>query len=136
MARQIQSDKWVVMEGLNNSGKRMIVSARRPLRWIDHPLFDLHTAVHLPYEDKRDDGLPAIASLDALRRIEDDILTAVGIRGLLVAHETAAGVRTLHYYSDAEDQNGRDAIDIAAHAAGGTTQHDIDPGWTQVRQFS
>jgi hypothetical protein len=136
LAARNQSDKWVVMEGVNSRGQRMIVSARRPLRWIDHPLFDLHTEVHLPYEDKRDDGLPATASLDDLRRIEDDISTAVGIRGLLVAHETAAGVRTLHYYSDSEDQNGRDAIDIAAHAAGGTTQHDIDPGWTQVRQFS
>ena len=136
MATQIQSDKWAVMVGQNSSGERMIVSARRPLRWIDHPLFDLHTEIHLAYEDKRDDGLPATASLEALRGIEDDVSTAVGIRGLLVAHETAAGVRTLHFYSDSEDQNGRDAIDIAAHAAGGTTQHNIDPGWTQVRQFS
>lgn len=136
LAARNQPDKWAVMEGRNSSGQRMIISARRPLRWIDHPLFDLHTGVHLPYEDKRGDGLPAGASLDALRRIEDDITTALGIRGILVAHETAAGARTLHYYSDSEDQNGRGAIDMAAHAAGGTTQHNADPGWTQVRQFS
>lgn len=133
---QQQSDIWVVMEGRNTSGERLIVSALRPLRWIDHPLFDLLSAVQLPYLNKRDDGLPTAASLDALRRIEDDISAALGIRGLLVAHETAGGVRTLYYYSDSEDQNGRDVIDIAAHIAGGTTQHSVDPGWTQVRPFS
>ncbi|MHC6221740.1 DUF695 domain-containing protein [Arthrobacter sp. MMS24-S77] len=136
MAAQSQPDKWVLMEGMTSGGERIVVSARRPLRWIDYPIFDLHTEVRLAYEDKRDDGLPTADSLDVLRGIEDDISGALGVRGILVAHETAAGERLLHYYSDSEDQNGRDAIQTAASVVGGVTRHDTDPGWKQVRRFA
>jgi hypothetical protein len=136
MAAQAQPEKWVLMEGKTRRGERIVVSARRPLRWIDHPIFDLHTEVRIAYKDKRDDGLPTVASLDLLRGIEDDISAALGIRGILVAHETAAGTRLLHYYSDSEDQNGRDAIETAARLVGAATRHDADPGWKQVRQFA
>jgi hypothetical protein len=136
MAARAQPETWVVMEGTTRGGDRIIVSARRPLRWIDHPVFDLHSEVRLAYEDKRDDGLPTGASLDLLRGIEDDISTALGIRGILVAHETAVGTRQLHYYSDSEDQNGRDAIETAARVVGGVTRHNPDPGWKRVSQFA
>lgn len=136
MAAQAQADKWVLMEGMTHGGERVIVSARRPLRWIDYPLFDLHTEIRIPYDDKRDDGLPTVDSLDSLRGIEDDISAALGARGIMVAHETAAGARLLHYYSDSEDQNGRDAIETAARVAGGATRHDPDPGWKHVRRFA
>ena len=124
------------LEGSTRNGKRSIVTARRPLRWIDYPVFDLHSQIWLAFEDKRGDGLPTARSLDLLREIEDDISAALGFRGILVAHETAAGTRVLHYYSDSEDQNGRDALETTARAAGGTTRHASDPGWSRVRQFS
>ena len=108
MAAQARPERWVLMEGTTRGGERIVVSARRPLQWLDHPIFDLHTEVRLAYEDKREDGLPTVASLDLLRGIEDDISAALGIRGILVAHETVAGTRLLHYYSGSEDQNGRD----------------------------
>lgn len=114
----------------------MLVNSRRPLRWIDHPLLDLHTQVRVTYEDQREDGLPTQEALDRLRAIEDDVTAALGTRGILVAHETAAGARLLHYYSDSDDQNGRDAIETAARSAGAATRHVPDPGWTRVRQFS
>lgn len=136
MAAQAQTDKWVLMEGTTDSGERILVNARRPLRWIDYPIFDLHTEVRLTYDDQRDDGLPTLESLNLLRGIEDDISAALGTRGILVAHETAAGTRLLHYYSDSEDQNGRDAIETAVRVAGGAARHDPDPGWNQVRRFS
>ena len=136
MAAQARPEKWVLMAGTTRGGVRIVVRARRPLHWLDHPIFDLHTEVRLAYEDKREDGLPTVASLDLLRGIEDDISAALGIRGILVAHETVAGTRLLHYYSDSEDQNGRDTIETAARAAGGVTRHDADPGWKQVRQFN
>ena len=136
MAAQARHEKWVLMAGTTRGGERIVVSARRPLHWLDHPIFDLHTEVRLAYEDKREDGLPTVASLDLLRGIEDDISAALGIRGILVAHETVAGTRLLHYYSDSEDQNGRDTIETAARVAGGVTRHDADPGWKQVRQFT
>ncbi|MFP3462051.1 DUF695 domain-containing protein [Arthrobacter globiformis] len=136
MAAQSQPDRWALLEGATRNGKRSIVTARRPLRWIDYPIFDLHTEVWLAYKDKRDDGLPTSASLDVLREIEDDISAALGFRGILVAHETAAGKRVLHYYSDSEDRNGRDALETAAHKAGGSSKHASDPGWKRVRHFS
>ena len=136
MEAQAQANNWVLMEGATPEDERIVVSARRPLRWIDYPVFDLHTEVRLGYDDKRGDGLPTSDSLNLLRGIEDDISAALGTRGILVAHETATGMRLLHYYSDSDDQNGRDAIETAARAAGGTTRHKLDPGWKQVRQFS
>ncbi|MET3932886.1 DUF695 domain-containing protein [Arthrobacter sp. OAP107] len=136
MAAQSQPDRWALLEGSTRNGKRSIVTARRPLRWIDYPVFDLHSQIWLAFEDERGDGLPTARSLDLLREIEDDISAALGFRGILVAHETAAGTRVLHYYSDSEDQNGRDALETTARAAGGTTRHASDPGWSRVRQFS
>jgi len=136
MDAQSQPDRWSLLEGSTRHGKRSIVTARRPLRWIDYPIFDLHTEVWLAFRDKRDDGLPTSRSLDLLREIEDDITAALGFRGILVAHETAAGRRVLHYYSDSEDQNGRDALETAARKADGSVKHDSDPGWKRVRHFS
>ena len=135
MAAQARPEKWVLMAGTTRGGERIVVSARRPLHWLDHPIFDLHTEVRLAYEDKREDGLPTVASLDLLRGIEDDISAALGIRGSWLPTRVA-GTRLLHYYSDSEDQNGRDTIETAARVAGGVTRHDADPGWKQVRQFN
>lgn len=56
--------------------------------------------------------------------------------GILAAHETAAGARLLHYYSDWDDQNGREAIETIARSAGTATRHVPDPSWTRVRLFS
>ncbi|TNB74220.1 DUF695 domain-containing protein [Arthrobacter sp. BB-1] len=136
MASQARTDRWVLLQGTTPAGERMLVNSRRPLRWIDHPLLDLHTQVRLTYENQREDGLPTPKALDRLRTIEDAVTAALGRRGILVAHETAAGERLLHYYSDSDDQNGRHAIETAARSAGAATQHVPDPGWTRVRQFS
>lgn len=136
MASQAEADRWALLQDTSSDGTRIIVSARRPLRWIDYPLLDLHTEVRLAYRDQREDGLPTPEALSVLRGIEDDVTAALGSRGILVAHETGACARVLHYYSDSDDQNGRDAIETAARSAGASARHVPDPGWTRVRRFS
>ncbi|MCQ2001102.1 DUF695 domain-containing protein [Arthrobacter zhaoxinii] len=136
LADRERGGTWVLMEAVTPAGERVMAKARRPLRWIDYPMFDLHTEVRLTYSDYQDDGLPTQASLDLLRRAEDGISAALGTRGILVAQETAAGTRVLHYYSDSEDQNSGAVIETAARAAGGDTRHLPDPGWKHMRKFS
>ncbi|KAD3633138.1 DUF695 domain-containing protein [Arthrobacter yangruifuii] len=136
LAAREREGSWVLMEAAGPAGERIIAKARRPLRWIDYPLLDLHTEVHLSYGSRQEDGLPAQDALDGLRRIEDGISAALGPRGILVAQETAGGTRVLHYYSDSEDANGGGALEAAARAAGGEARHTPDPGWKRVRRFS
>ena len=124
------------MEGSTPDGRVIMVLARRPLRWIDFPLFDLHTEVRLDYDDAEASGLPTPASLEVLREKEARISAAFGTRAILVARVSTAGTRVLHYYSDSADPHGRTAIEAAASAAAGSVRHDRDPGWTQVGQFS
>ena len=129
-------NEWVVLEGSTPDGAVIMVLARRPLRWIDFPLFDLHTEVRLTYDDAEASGLPAPASLEVLRDQEARISAALGTRGILVARVSAAGTRVLHYYSDSADHHGRAAIEDAVRTSGGAARSTPDPGWTQVRQFS
>ena len=136
MTAQAQPDNWALLQGTTPAGERMVVLARRPLRWIDYPVFDLHTEVSLGYADQRDDGLPTETALNRLRQIEDNITAALGPRGILVAHETAAGTRVLHYYTDSDDQNGHASIEAAARLVDAATTQVPDPGWTDLRQFS
>ncbi|WAP53237.1 hypothetical protein OL239_09470 [Arthrobacter sp. ATA002] len=57
---------WVLLNGTTQDGGPVMVAARRPLRWIDYPTFDLHTRVRLPYSGG-ENGLPTQAGLEALR---------------------------------------------------------------------
>ncbi|WP_342024649.1 hypothetical protein AAE021_05690 [Arthrobacter citreus] len=135
LAAQTRND-WVVMEGSTPGGAVIMVLARRPLRWIDFPLFDLHTEVRLAYDDADASGPPTPASLEVLREKEARISAALGTRAILVARVSAAGTRVLHYYSDSVDHHGRAVIEDAVRAAGGAARTAPDPGWTHVRQFS
>ena len=136
LARTLPAPDWLLMQGTLGAGHPILVRVRRPLRWIDHPRFDLHTALRVPF-DADEQGLPRPAAFDALNDLEDALVTALGIRGMLVAAETSRGVRTLHFYSDSEDQNGRDVLDAAAREQRGVTaRHTLDPGWRKVRDFA
>lgn len=129
-------NEWVLLDGSTPDGWPIMVTARRPLRWIDYPMFDLHSEVRLAYADTEENGLPTPGSLEVLRGSEARISTTLGTRGILVARVSATGTRALHYYSDSEDSDARAAIEAAAVVTGGRVRHNPDPGWTQVRQFS
>ncbi|WP_395398741.1 hypothetical protein ACHMXB_12690 [Arthrobacter sp. UC242_113] len=141
VAARNSDPRWTMREAKTSSGKRVIVCALRPLRWIDHPLLDLHTAVRISYrrtgrDGLPDDGLPDGEALLGLLHLEKDLDEVLGSRGTLVASETSNGHRVLHYYSDSEDQNGRDSFDRFARARQEVqVAHSSDPGWARVQKF-
>lgn len=136
LSRTLPEPGWLVMQGRHGSGEAIVLRVLRPLRWIDHPQFDLHTAVRMPY-DAEDGGLPRPSALAGLDDVEDRLVHMVGMRGMLVASETSKGVRTLHFYTDSEDQNGRDALEHAARGERSVTvRHTPDPGWKKVQDFA
>lgn len=128
--------RWTMREARTSSRQRVIVCTLRPLRWVDHPLLDLHTAVRISYRRSVGDGLPDGEALMGLLHLERELESAVGARGMLVSSETSNGLRVLHYYSDSEDQNGRDGFDRFARSRGDVrVDHAYDPGWARVRKF-
>jgi hypothetical protein len=141
VAARNSDPRWTMREAKTSSGHRVIVCALRPLRWIDHPLLDLHTAVRISYrrtgnDGLADDGLPDGEALLGLLQLEKDLNAALGSRGTLVCSETSNGLRVLHYYSDSEDQNGRDSFDRFARARQEVqVAHTGDPGWGRVQKF-
>ena len=127
--------RWTMREARTSAGQRVIVCALRPLRWVDHPLLDLHTAVRISFR-RTGDGLPDGEALRGLLHLEQDLDALLGPRGRLVASETSNGLRVLHYYSDSEDQNGRDSFErIARSRKDVQVAHTYDPGWARVRKF-
>ncbi len=127
---------WALMQGTTPTGQRLLVSARRPLRWIDYPLHDQHIAFWLPYAHKRDDLLPEPDALEDLRTAEDQITALLGPAAEFVAHETAAGARVLHFYADsASPKTAQRARQWADNHK--STRLDIthDPGWSAVRRY-
>ncbi|MBT2548057.1 DUF695 domain-containing protein [Arthrobacter sp. ISL-65] len=128
---------WILQEAGTDPGPRSVVSALRPARWIDHPLLDLHTAIRVSYPRTRNDGQPDHDALTDLHRLEEDLTAALGPRGMLVATETSNGRRILHYYTDSEDQNGRDTIDrFTGTWPDVEVVHTDDPGWTLINSFA
>ncbi|ARC57603.1 hypothetical protein AS850_11025 [Frondihabitans sp. 762G35] len=135
VAAQPVEETWHVLRGRSATGSDILAVARRPLRWIDHPLLDQHASVTLRF-DPDDGGMPTPDSLDRLRDHEDRLMEAIGGRGLLLAHETGAGRRTLHVYVDSEDQNGADSIaGFAVRHADTTVEFELDPSWRAMRRF-
>jgi len=126
---------WVVMGGADRRGRPVMVSAIRPLRWIDRPVLDLHSEILVPYT-AQNDGLPTPEGLDDVRRYENELVAALGDRAALVAIVTTRGTRTFHLYTDSEDQNSRDLIDRFRAGDAAKKSHRLDPGWQAVRRFA
>ena len=95
----------------------------RPARW---PRFDTHVEVRVAYPDRDHDGLPGPASVPVLRDRQDRLTTAAGADGELVAHETGAGRRRLHFYVDG-------ATDAAVRLRGAAAEWAPEPAGTDSR---
>lgn len=136
LAARHTEPSWVLMEGRTGTGSRVLVTARRPLRWIDAPLLDQHIAVTLPYRGHQQDGLPTSESLDELRDSEDDLTATLGRRAELLAHETTECRRTLHYYSDSDDAAVAELVQQwATRHPDATVDIAHDPAWTALRPY-
>lgn len=136
LAGTLPAPGWILMRGTLGAGVPILVRVLRPLRWIDHPRLDLHTALRMGF-DADEDGLPGPAAEATLDELERSLVQELGMRGMPVAVETSNGVRTLHFYSDSEDQNGRDVLDAAARGNRSiSVKHTLDPGWRKVQDFA
>jgi hypothetical protein len=132
LATRAGEPRWVFLQGERN-GAVVLVSLAVPAKWVDHPLLDQHIAVTLPFADQTPEGLPGPASLGQLRELEDELAGRLLPGALLAAHETTRGIRTLHFYSDSDDQaiadQARNAVSGWAGAAVNVT---LDPGWEAI----
>lgn len=136
LASRTREDTWAVLEGRAADGSRAMVTVRRPLRWIDRPLLDLHSEITVPVVGPRPDGLPGSDGLARLRDLEDELVAALAGRAELLAHESREGRRIFHLYSDGEDQNATDLIARWAGERGLPVEQRPDPAWRDLRAFS
>lgn len=135
LAARTGDDQWALLED-QLDGKPVLVSAIRPMKWIDNPLLDQHLAVLLPFAEKTEQGYPQGVALERLRELEDQLTAQLGKRALLVAHETRDGVRTLHLYADHTDQSALGiARQVAASWPSSRVRTELDPGWRNVSAF-
>lgn len=136
IADQQNPDQWTLSHREDANGTPGLASFRRAQRWIDHSTLDLHHAISAAFEAQHN-GLPAdAAALDSLRRLEDELESLLGSRGLLVGHETTSGLRTFHVYTDGEDQNVAAGLADWARARHLAIEPTPDPAWRRVRQFT
>lgn len=134
LAARRDPDEWVLAEW--SDGELPGLASFRPwLHWLDDPLWDRYHALSVAY-DARPDGLPPDGeTLDALGGVEAELEQVLGGRGVLVGHQTHRGTRTLHVYTDGEDQNAEAALTAWAAGRGIGVESVADPGWSRTRHL-
>jgi hypothetical protein len=140
LAAGYKDEQWALLEGTTAGGAKLVATARFPLRPVDHPLFDQHIAISLPYKRADGDGLPVEGSVDALRGFEERLAERLGrLHGtaVLAAHFSAEKRRVLHIYADPAGTAAAQVRELAATWSEGTAQVDVDtdPGWTAISPF-
>ncbi len=127
---------WVLLQAEGPAGP-LLAAAQVPLAAAYAPHLDHHVSVRVEFAERTDEGFPGDGSLAALRALEDHLTDRLGGSGLLVAHETSAGTRELHYYVDSTTP----AQEVLEAAVRGWEQGDVriaadpDPGWQAVRHL-
>ncbi|MCI0155106.1 DUF695 domain-containing protein [Leifsonia shinshuensis] len=136
LRREQDRDEWTLARWDEESGLHGLASFRRALRWVDHPTLDAHHLLHVSYS-AQGNGLPAdTAELERLRAFESELETRLTGDAMLVAHESLAGRRTFHVYTDSEDQNAGEQLTMWAESHGATVEATHDPAWREVRHFT
>lgn len=133
-AAERDPDTWSALSGQDAKGRTVFALARTGARWVDRPTLDEHhtlTASFAP--DER--GLPSPEDLGRLQALDDSLAATIEPRGLVVANVTTDGTRTLHVYTDGEDQNAADVVNRWAGDHGLRAASAPDPGWTRVRHL-
>ncbi|HCB06421.1 MAG TPA: DUF695 domain-containing protein [Nocardioides bacterium] len=131
------SPTWQLLQGDGPKGP-LLALALVPLYPTIAAQHDNHVMVTVPYVDRTDHGFPSEPALEALRSFEDHLSNRLGGSGTLVASETSAGVRTLHYYVDSTSSGAEVVAGAVTGWPDGTvrvvTAH--DPGWQAVRHLA
>ncbi len=127
---------WQLLRGDGPRGP-VLVASMVPLAATVAAHLDEHVAVTVPYAGRTEQGFPDEAALAALRGLEDHVAERLGGSGAVVAHETSAGERTLHFYVDSTGPG----ADVVRAAVTGWPDGPVrvtsaaDPGWRAVRDF-
>jgi hypothetical protein len=128
---------WLLLRGEGARGP-VLAAVTVPLHPAASPLLTHHIGVLAPYSEQTEEGLPAGASLDALRSLEEEIARILGGDGRVVAHESAAGVRLIHAYADgatgAPDRIRRARLRWTDGSV--EVQVTPDPAWDRVRHLA
>ncbi|MER7363040.1 DUF695 domain-containing protein [Nonomuraea wenchangensis] len=140
LASGYDEEEWVLLEGQTAGGAPLVATARYPLRPVDHPLFDQHIAITLPYAHRDEAGLPIGESLAALRDFEERLaarLLKLRDDAVLAAHLSAEGQRTIHVYADPTGDAAIHAKELIVSWEEGEPRVDVatDPAWTAVSPF-
>jgi hypothetical protein len=124
-----------VLLGAETKRGPLMVTVQVPLRSARWPRFDTHVAATAKFP-AQNTGLPTDGSLTRLRDLEDRIEAALGADGVVIGHETCAGVRTIHVYVDGVTQ-AADAVAGAARSGplGAKTGVTYDPAFERVRHL-
>jgi hypothetical protein len=127
---------WALLRGEGPRGP-VVVATVVPLRVTLAPHLDQHLAVTAPFSDQTAEGMPTESSLLALRELEGHVTDRIGGAGRLVAHETSAGRRTLHYYVSGTSPAGAVAEAAVTGWPDGRVAVEVqpDPGWEAVAAF-
>ncbi len=128
---------WLVTRGQAESGAPILASAQVPLRAASAPHLDTYVDVSVAFSEWTPGGLPAPASLQRLRELQDQVSGRLGARGRVVAHETQEGIRTLHLYVDSTTSATKRIREAIAGWNQGTVSitEKPDPGWESVRHL-
>lgn len=127
---------WQILHGDTDRGP-LVAVVRVPLVALSAPEFDRHVAVHVPYTDVEDGGLPGSRSLPGLRDLEDHLVERLEGNGECVGAESCDGRRLLHFYVDSTTP----AHEQLRVAASGWDQGEVtvtvtdDPGWRKVQHL-
>ncbi|GAA2264837.1 hypothetical protein GCM10010149_01050 [Nonomuraea roseoviolacea subsp. roseoviolacea] len=133
-------EQWALLEGQTGGGAPLTATARHPLRPVDHPLFDQHVQIAVPYRHRDEGGLPAGDSVTALRAFEERLSAGLLDRretALLAVHVSAEGLRVFHVYADSEGDAAAWAKELAKGWDEGKARVTVadDPAWTAVAPF-
>mgnify|MGYP001032778843 CR=1 FL=1 len=135
-ARYFAEREWVELEGRSPSGAKLTAATLFPLRPVDHPLYDRHITITLPYREADADGLPTGASVKALDEFTERL--SAGLRdALLTVHVSGEGTRVLHVYADPGDDAEQVARALAETWPEGPARVETedDPGWITISSF-
>jgi hypothetical protein len=127
--------QWTVLSG-NRGGRPVLASVCVPLKAARWPAADTHVRLDVPFHSANAGGLPVDGSLAALHAFEDRLF-AYADGPVLVAHESADGVRTYHLYADR--QAAVDALaPITASWPEGRVRTTVtpDPAWKGVSHLA
>ncbi|MFN0280723.1 MAG: DUF695 domain-containing protein [Kineosporiaceae bacterium] len=129
--------RWVLLQGEGRNGAAVVAGAQVPLKAVTAPQLDTHVAVIVPYTEQTAAGLPGPAAFTAVRELEGHLADRLGGSGRLVAHETSAGRRVLHFYVDGTTP----AADQLRAATSGWQDGRVrvdevrDPAWKRVQHL-